>query len=163
MPLHFPATRPRFGRAESPNWAFCFRDRISRIQVTTILPRINVGWIVQWYLNVPTLLNTWPKVAPGASTPESHKPLFDVVVWLTLPPFVHLTFVPFAIVIVLGLKAKLMIFTRLSEVTATGEAVFPGDRSDAKLGTASEPTSVAASSVVPNRIGALRIPLPFML
>ncbi len=66
------------------------------------MPCINVGWIVQWYLNVPAFLNTWPKAAPGASAPESHKPLFDVVVWLTLPPFVHLTFVPFEIVIVLG-------------------------------------------------------------
>ncbi len=80
---------------------------------------------MQWYLNVPTFLNRRPKVAPGASTPESHKPLFDVVVWLTLPSFLHLTFVPFAIVIVLGLKAKLMIFTRLTVVTATSEVLFP--------------------------------------
>src|SRR6266540_2250998 len=95
-----------------------------QIQVTTILPCINVGWIVQWYLNVPTFLNTRPKAAPGASTPESHKPLFEVVVWLTVPLFVHLTFVPFAMVIVLGLKAKLTIFTRSTEVAASREAVF---------------------------------------
>jgi hypothetical protein len=38
--------------------------------------------------------------------------------------------------------------------------VFPRDRSDAILGTASEPTSVATSSVIPILIGALRIPLP---
>jgi hypothetical protein len=31
------------------------------------------------------------------------------------------------------------------------------------LGTASEPTSVATSSVIPILIGALRIPLSFML
>jgi len=124
---------------------------------------MSVGWIVQWYLNVPTFLNTRPKAAPGASTPESHSPLFDVVVWLTLPPFVHLTFVPFAMVIVLGLKAKLMIFTALSDVTATGEARPPRDRSDAILGIASEATSVATSSVIPILIGALRILTPFPL
>jgi len=123
---------------------------------------MSVGWIVQWYLNVPTFLNTRPKVAPGASTPESHTPLFDVVVWLTLPPFVHLTLVPFAMVIVLGLKAKSMIFAALTEVITSDEALLPCDRSDAMLGTATEPTSVATSSVIPILIGALRIPLPFM-
>jgi hypothetical protein len=51
--------------------------------------------------------------------------LFEVVVWLTLPRFVHLTFEPFAMVIALGLKAKLTILTRSSEVTASREAVFP--------------------------------------
>ena len=96
---------------------------IRGFQVTTTLPCINVGWIVQWYLNVPTFLNTRPKAAPGASTPEFHKPLFEVVVWLTLPRFVHLTFVPFAMVIALGLKAKLTIFTRSTEVAASREAV----------------------------------------
>jgi hypothetical protein len=113
-------------------------------------------------LNVPAFLNTRPKEAPGASTPESHTPLIDVVVWLTVPAFVHLTFVPLAMVIALGLKAKLMIFTALTEVIASGEAPFACDRSDARLGTASEPTSVATSSVIPILIGALRIPLPFM-
>jgi hypothetical protein len=66
-------------------------------------------------------------------------------------------------VIVLGLKAKLMIFTALSEVTATGEARPLRDRSDAILGIASEATSVATSSVIPILIGALRIPLSSML
>jgi hypothetical protein len=50
--------------------------------------------------------------------------LVDVVVWLTLPPFVHVTFV-FAMVIVLGVKAKLMIFTRLTEVAAWDDALVP--------------------------------------
>jgi hypothetical protein len=66
-------------------------------------------------------------------------------------------------VIALGLKAKLMILTALTEVAVSGEACPLGDRSDAILGTASEPTSVAKSIVIPILIGALRIPLPFML
>jgi predicted pyridoxine 5'-phosphate oxidase superfamily flavin-nucleotide-binding protein len=114
-------------------------------------------------LNVPAFLNTRPKAAPGASTPESHTPLIDVVVWLTVPAFVHLTFVPFAMVIALGLKAKLMILTALTEVAVSREACPLGDRSDAILGTASDPTSVATSSVIPILIGALRIRLPFIL
>jgi hypothetical protein len=102
-------------------------------------------------------LNVWP----GASGPESHKPLFDVVVWLTVPRFVHLTFVPLVIVIVLGLNAKLTIFTRWTEVAAAS-ALFDGTRTDATLGIAGEPTRAAAATIViPNLIGAF--PMPFLL
>ena len=62
----------------------------------------------------PELLEHVGEGGTLARAPESHRPLFEVVVWLMLPPFVHVTFVPFATVIVLGWKAKLMILTRLT-------------------------------------------------
>ena len=114
---------------------------------------------MQWYLNVPTLRNTRLKVSPGASEPESHIPLFDVVVWAVFAAFVHLTLVPFAIVIVAGLKAKLTIFTRLTEVGADGVVVLGrAPRPIATLGSCSAPTSTTASNPVPTRIEMFRIP-----
>jgi hypothetical protein len=118
-----------------------------------------VGWIVQWYLNVPALRNTRLKVSPGASEPESHTPLIDVEVWAVFPAFVHRTLVPFAMVIVAGLKAKFTIFTRLTEAGADGVVVLGrAPRLVATLGTCSAPTSATASNPVPTRIEMFRIP-----
>jgi hypothetical protein len=112
---------------------------------------------VQWYLNVPTLRNTRLKVSPGASDPESHTPLIDVVVWVVFPAFVHRTLVPFAMVIVAGLKAKLTIFTRLTEVGADGVVLCRAPRPTATLGTCNAPTSTTATNPVPTRIEMFRI------
>jgi hypothetical protein len=123
------------------------------------LPCINVGWIVHRYLNVPVFRNTRLKVSPDASDPESHTPLFDVVVWAVLPAFVHRTLVPFAIVIVAGLKAKLTIFTRLTEVGADGVVVLGrSPRPIATPGACSALTSTTATNPVPTRIEIFRIP-----
>jgi hypothetical protein len=114
---------------------------------------------VQWYLNVPALRNTRLKVSPGASEPESHTPLIDVEVWVVFPAFVHRTFVPFAMVIVVGLKAKLTIFTRLIEVGADGVVVLGrAPRPMATPGTCNEPTSTTATNPVPTRIEIFPIP-----
>jgi hypothetical protein len=115
--------------------------------------------MVHRYLNVPVFRNTRLKVSPGASDPESHTPLVDVVVWAVFPAFVHRTLVPFAIVIVAGLKAKLTIFTRLTDVGADGVVVLGrAPRPIATPGTCSALTSTTATNPVPTRIEIFRIP-----
>jgi len=67
------------------------------------------------------------KEAPGAIVPEFNKlPESEVTVCGTLSLFVHVTFVPFFIFSVAGLKAKLCIFTETLDGVAGSLVVDAG-------------------------------------
>src|SRR3954453_1879499 len=68
------------------------------------------AWIVQKMRNVPLLLKVWLKV-PFLFVPEPHLPFASETLWRRLPFQVQTPFVPFLIVIGLGVN--------LSSLTAT--------------------------------------------
>src|SRR5215510_4737610 len=84
--------------------------RNAAAQVTVIVPII-VAWIVQWYWKVPRRRNRRVNEAPGESV-RSHRPSFDVVVWVLSPRFTHFTLVPRSTVIDAGRKLLSMTRTR---------------------------------------------------
>ncbi len=86
---------------------------------TTIVPDIN-GWILHWYGNVPVVVNTSAKVAPGLRTPESQTPVVLVVVWATVSLLVHVTVVPTVTVSTCGENAKLAMVTAAPADAASG-------------------------------------------
>jgi hypothetical protein len=83
---------------------------------TTIVPCIEL-WILQWYGNVPAVLNVWDTGASGFRQSSvwlsfvhvglvSNEPSSAVAVWATSSLFVHWTESPTFTVTVAGLNAK---------------------------------------------------------
>ena len=94
--------------------------------MTVILPVIPL-WIVQWYRKVPARRNRRRKVSPGDRL-WFHAPVFDVVVWVRLPPFTHRTTSPRATVRFRGRNALSTIRTRTTCDAPLGPSV-PAARS----------------------------------
>jgi hypothetical protein len=53
-----------------------------------------VGWMLQWYANVPAVPNTWENVAAEANGPEPKLPSSAVTVCVDGPLFRHVTVSP---------------------------------------------------------------------
>jgi hypothetical protein len=68
-----------------------------------IVPLIWKPWMVQWYGNVPALLNANVNMSPGDRNPESKTPVSEVAVCVVCPSFVQQTVVPAGIVTLAGL------------------------------------------------------------
>jgi hypothetical protein len=71
---------------------------------TVIVPVICTGWIVQWYGNVPALLNVNQYMSPCSMKPESKTPVSEVAVCVICPLFVQQTVVPTGTVTLAGSK-----------------------------------------------------------
>ena len=54
-----------------------------------------IGWMAQWYANVPTESNLVVELPPGAMFPVSHIPVLLVEVCVTPSLFFQVTVVPF--------------------------------------------------------------------
>jgi hypothetical protein len=85
---------------------------------STITAPVIVGWMLQWYVNVPALGNTWVNDCPGLRVPEFQMAVSEVVVCGDGPWLVHCTLSPWLIVTGFGenelaLKPSLMIVTVL--------------------------------------------------
>jgi hypothetical protein len=61
-----------------------------------------LGWIAQWYVNVPGDWNVVLKLPPGAMFPEFQLPLSDREVCVVLSLFTQVTVVPAAMLTGLG-------------------------------------------------------------
>jgi hypothetical protein len=119
---------------------------------------------VQWYVNVPAVLKVWLKLAPGAMLPELQDvaiPASDVDVCVVVSLFVHVTVIPWVIVIGLGLYAVVV----LVDAPDTIETVEP----DGVVGVvgvvgvellAHAPIANAATSAT-GRMNRLNIATPF--
>jgi hypothetical protein len=99
------------------------------------------GWIVQWYLNVPTRLKVRLNVAPGARV-LFHSPVFEVVVCVVFELFFHFTVVPRAMLAVFGMNAKFTTETFL---------MTKGVRDRAAAGAVVDPNRITIPRIVENR------------
>ena len=92
---------------------------------TTTVPFMN-EWMLQWYANVPALVNVNEREAPAVITPVSHVPVSEVDVWLNASRFVHVTVSPTLIVVAAGANAEFWMFTADVAANATsGRASNP--------------------------------------
>ena len=77
---------------------------------TEIVPTIpRLTWKLQWYVYLPAAVNANENVPPGASVPESHVTgmvVSAVVVWFTVPVFVHSAVLPCCTLALFGEKKK---------------------------------------------------------
>src|SRR5512145_3507682 len=101
------------------------------------------AWIEHAYRNVPRLRNTRLNVSPGASVPESHRPVRDVVVCPTPPRFFHVTRVPRGTSMRRGRNAKSTILTRAAVPVTTSER---SGRSPENAGVATPTDRIPASA-----------------
>src|SRR5690348_15310687 len=103
-----------------------------------------VGWIEQWYLNVPAVVNVWLNVLPGETVLLSNDASSAVTVWPVLSAFVQVTFVPTATDRLLGPNAKFWIVTA-SPPPAAAEAPLDAASDAAALGAAALAAAEAAA------------------
>src|SRR5947208_11664256 len=78
-------------------------DRARNGYLTVMVIFMFGAWIVQKTRNLPLLLKVWEKV-PVFFVPEPHLPFASETLWRRLPFQVQTTFVPFLIVMGLGVK-----------------------------------------------------------
>jgi hypothetical protein len=77
----------------------------------TVMVAFMLGWIAQWYVNVPAVVNVCVKVAPVPSGSLLNELSSAVTVWLVESWFIHVTVVPTATSSVAGEKEKFWIVT----------------------------------------------------
>lgn len=106
MDEHLERRRPARTSGIGPSVTSGTPERASGSYCTTIVAVI-IGCTVQWYGNVPVLLNVTLLLPPGGMLPVSQAPESLVAVCGTPSEFCHVTVVPFATVSVEGPKAML--------------------------------------------------------
>jgi len=84
------------------------------VALTTMVPFIRDGWMLQWYGKEPSVAKVWLKVCPGCNwlLAKSAK----VTVCAVAPLLVHFTVVPGLTVVVAGWNAKSIMLTVFSDV-----------------------------------------------
>ena len=106
---------------------------------STMIEAVIKGCGVQWYGNVPTLLNVCEKVPPCRSKELSNSlPVSEVTVWPVLSSLRQVTVVPTLTVSDDGEKAKLAI-TIVVVGTGSGGGVVPVLSEDDDVGVLSSP------------------------
>jgi hypothetical protein len=126
--------------------------------VTTTVPFM-LGWIEQWYGNVPAAVNVCENDFVGLMGLESHTFVLDVDVCAVRSPLVHVTVVPAATVIEGGLKAKFLIETAPAVAMAfiLGECIAPPMAGFIVESAATAGPATAKASAAPRATAVIRI------